>query len=68
MLLLGLLPTAVVLLGIILWLASAMYSALRTANEHDMEVQAAVVAAEIERGNTRAVLIAQVMAVAQQNG
>ncbi|TFH20867.1 MAG: hypothetical protein E4H03_11520, partial [Myxococcales bacterium] len=68
MLLFGVLPTVVVLLGLIVWLASAMYSALRTANEHDMQLLADGVAAEIERGNTRAVLVAEVMAFAQQNG
>ncbi|MEE8311661.1 MAG: response regulator [Candidatus Binatia bacterium] len=68
MLLFGVLPTVVVLLGLIVWLAGAMYSALRIANEHDMQLLADGVAAEIERGNTRAVLIAEVMAFAQQNG
>ncbi|MGI9592118.1 MAG: response regulator [Myxococcota bacterium] len=68
MLLLGVLPTAVVLAGIIVWLALAMYSALRSENEHGMRILADRVAAEIERGNTRAVLVAQVMAAAQTNG
>ncbi len=68
MLLLGVLPTAVILVGIILWLATAMYSALRAENEHGMQILADRVAAEIERGNTRAVLVAQVMAAAQTNG
>ena len=34
MLLFGLLPTAIILVGIIVWLALAMYSALRAENEH----------------------------------
>ena len=68
MLLFGVLPTVAVLLGLIVWLASAMYSALRVENEQAMALLADSVAAEIERGNTRAVLMAEVMAFAQQNG
>jgi signal transduction histidine kinase/DNA-binding response OmpR family regulator len=68
MLLLGVLPTALVLLGIIVWLTSAIVGELRADNEHDMRILADRVAAEIERGNTRAVLIAEVMAEAQMNG
>jgi signal transduction histidine kinase/CheY-like chemotaxis protein len=68
MLLIGVLPTALILLGIIVWLALAMYGALRAENERGMQILADRVAAEIERGNTRAVLVAQVMAAAQVNG
>ncbi len=68
MLVLGILPTALVLLGIIGLLASSMFDALRAQNEHAMQILVDRVAAEIERGNTRAVLMAQVMAAAQTNG
>jgi signal transduction histidine kinase/CheY-like chemotaxis protein len=68
MLLFGVLPTAVILLGINAWLASTMVSELRAENEHDMQMLAERVATEIDRGNTRAVLVAQVMAFAQANG
>lgn len=49
MLLLGVPPTAALLLDIIPWLAGAMYSALRIGSEHGMQVLADRVAAEIER-------------------
>ncbi len=68
MLLLGVLPSAVILAGILLWFAVSMVGELREENEHDMQILADRVAAEIERGNTRAVLMAQVMAQAQENG
>ena len=68
MLLLGLLPTAVILAAITVWLALAMFSALRAENEDAMQILADGGATEIERGNTRAVLAAQVMATAQVNG
>ena len=50
MLLLGLLPTAVILAAIIVWLALAMFSALRADNEDAMQILADGVATEIERG------------------
>ena len=68
MLLFGVFPTAAILLGIILWLADTMVSELRIENEHEMQLLADLVATEIDRGNTRAVLVAQVMAFAQSNG
>ena len=68
MLLLAVLPTAVVLLGIILYASIVMYQALREENERSMQILADRVAVEIERGNTRAVLAAQVMAIAQEKG
>ncbi len=68
MLLLAVLPTATVLLGIIFYVSLVMYQALREENERAMQILADRVAAEIERGNTRAVLAAQVMAIAQENG
>ena len=68
MLLFGVLPTAAILVGIIVWLVLSLAGELRAANQNDMRMLATRVAAEIERGNTRAVLVAQVMAHAQQNG
>jgi hypothetical protein len=68
MLLFGVFPTALILLGINAWLANTMVNELRSENEHDMQMLAERVAAEIDRGNTRAVLVAQVMAFAQSNG
>ena len=62
MLLVGVLPAVVVLLAFIVWLADTMYTALRAENERQMQILADGVATEIERGNTRAVLAAQVMA------
>jgi signal transduction histidine kinase/DNA-binding response OmpR family regulator len=68
MLVFGVLPTALILLGINAWLASTMISELRSENEHEMQLLADGVATEIDHGNTRAVLVAQVMAFAQSNG
>jgi hypothetical protein len=50
MLLFGVFPTAAILLGIIAWLAASMLRELRAENEHDMQILADRVAAEIERG------------------
>jgi len=68
MLLLGVLPTAAILVALIAYVAITMSKALRAENESAMQILADRVAAEIERGNTRAVLAAEVMAAAQQNG
>ena len=68
MLLFGVLPTAAILLGLIVYVAVTMYGALRTQNEEAMRTLADRVAGEIERGNTRAVMAVQVMAYAQENG
>jgi len=68
MLVVGVLPTAAILLGIIFFTANEMAETLRAENERNMKILADRVAAEIERGNTRAVLAVEVMAGAQQNG
>ncbi len=68
MLIFGVLPTAAILLGLIVYVAVTMYGALRAQNEEAMRTLADRVAGEIERGNTRAVLAVQVMAYAQENG
>jgi signal transduction histidine kinase/DNA-binding response OmpR family regulator len=68
MLLLGVFPAVFVLLGILFYVIAGMYSALRGENEREMQILADLVALEIDRGNTRAVLAVEVMAFAQQNG
>ena len=68
MLVVGVVPTAAILLGIIFYTANEMAEALRAENERNMTILADRVAAEIERGNTRAVLAVEVMASAQENG
>jgi len=68
MLLFGVFPAVFVLLGILLYVIAGMYSALRGENEREMQIIADLVALEIDRGNTRAVLAVEVMALAQQNG
>jgi signal transduction histidine kinase/DNA-binding response OmpR family regulator len=68
MLILGVLPSVSILLGILFYVIAGMYDSLRSLNEHEMRVLADRVAAEIDQGNTSAVLAAQVMAIAQQEG
>jgi PAS domain S-box-containing protein len=68
MLLLGVLPTGLILAGVVLWTAWRMSGELNALSEEKIRVLAERAAAEIERGNTRAVLAAQVMAEAQMNG
>ena len=68
MLLFGVLPTLLLLIGFLTWMTTVAYRDLLSANEQQMVVLAEAVAAEIERGNTRAVMAAQVMALAQEGG
>ena len=68
MLVLGVLPSVGILLGILFYVIAGMYESLRALNEHEMRVVADGVATEIDRGNTRAVLAVEVMALAQENG
>ena len=68
MLLFGVLPTLLLLIGFLTWMTTVVYRDLLSANEQQMVVLAEAVAAEIERGNTRAVMAAQVMALAQEGG
>jgi len=68
MLLFGILPMLLLLVTFILWTTNVAYRDLLRANEQQMAVLAEVVAAEVERGNSRAVLAAEVMALAQQSG
>ena len=68
MLLFGILPTGALLTAVVLLTTMRMSDHLRTENEGSLRLLADRVAAEIERGNTRAVLAAQVMAEAQVHG
>ena len=68
LLLFGVLPTVIVLSGVIIHAAQDLYHLARTGNEQLLRSVADEVAKEVERGNTRAVLAAQVMAMAQTSG
>jgi len=68
MLLFGILPTGVLLTAVVLLTAMRMSDHLRSESEDSIRLLADRVSAEIERGNTRAVLAAQVMAEAQVHG
>jgi signal transduction histidine kinase/DNA-binding NarL/FixJ family response regulator len=68
MLLLGVAPTVLILLVIILFSASQNYSSALIANENQLRSIAGTISREIERGNTRAVVAAKTMALAQENG
>jgi len=68
MILLGVVPTVLILLFIILFSTSKNYSSALVANENQLKSIAAIVSKEIERGNTRAVVAAKTMAHAQENG
>ena len=68
MLLLGVVPSASILLGILVYVIAGMYGSLRSLNENNMRVLADGVATDIDIGNTRAILAVKVMALAQQEG
>ncbi len=68
MLLFGIIPTGVLLTAVVLFITARMSTELHLEREETLRVLAARVATEIERGNTRAVLAAEVMATAQVNG
>lgn len=68
MLLLGVVPSASILLGILIYVIAGMYGSLRSLNEKNMRVLADGVATDIDIGNTRAILAVKVMALAQQEG
>ena len=68
MLLLGVVPSASILLGILIYVIAGMYGSLRLVNEKNMRVLADGVATDINIGNTRAILAVKVMALAQQEG
>ena len=68
MLLLGVAPTVLILLVIILFSTTQNYSSALIANENQLRSIAGTISREIERGNTRAVVAAKTMALAQENG
>ena len=68
MLLLGVAPTVLILLVIILFSTSQNYSSALIANENQLKSIAGTISREIERSNARAVVAAKTMAIAQQNG
>ena len=68
MLLFGIIPTGALLTAVVLFITARMSTELHLEREETLRVLAARVATEIERGNTRAVLAAEVMATAQVNG
>ncbi|MDB4409668.1 response regulator [Gammaproteobacteria bacterium] len=67
-LLFGVLPTIVLLGAIVIYNAINMYSRARADNEQHLQLLTVELAEEIERTNNRAVIAAQVMALAQQSG
>ncbi|MHC4992595.1 MAG: cache domain-containing protein, partial [Planctomycetota bacterium] len=68
MLLFGIIPTGLVLSAVAIITAVQMAGELRATREETLRVLADRVATEIERGNTRAVLAAELMAEAQVQG
>ena len=64
----GVLPTILLLVGIVSYEASTQYSLARSYNESLLRSMAVEAAKEIERTNNRAVMAAQVMAMAQEHG
>ncbi len=68
MFLFGIVPTGLVLVGVVLVTAWQLSGDLHASSEETLGVLAERVATEIERGNTRAVLMAEIMAEAQARG
>jgi len=68
LLLFGVLPMVIVLIGVGIHTALGMYQLARQDNEKIIRNIAVRVAGEIEIANTRAVMAAQIMALSQQNG
>src|SRR5262245_31945050 len=68
MLLFGIVPAGVLLTVLIILIVLHMSEQTRRDRETTLRLMADRVAAEIERGNTRAVLAAKVMSYAQMNG
>ena len=67
MLLFGVVPTGVILTAMVLVSTVTMFQSVRRQSEDALKKLTNEVAAEIERGNSRAVLAAQVMAWSQVN-
>src|SRR5215475_7964315 len=68
MLLFGIVPAGLILTALVLAVALRMFASTRSDGEARLRLMADRVASEVERGNTRAVLAAKVMAFAQMNG
>ncbi|MCU7958691.1 MAG: HAMP domain-containing protein [gamma proteobacterium symbiont of Bathyaustriella thionipta] len=68
LLLFGVLPMVIVLIGVGIHTALGMYQLARKDNEKIIRNIAVRVAGEVELANTRAVMAAQIMALSQQNG
>lgn len=68
MLVFAVLPTVIILSGVIAYTALNMFTTVRREVENSLKNLAAQVAAEAERGNTRATLAAQMMVLAQESG
>ncbi len=64
----GVIPAGAILTAIVLFTTWTMFRSVRHHSETSLKKLTSEVAAEIERGNTRAVLTAQVMAWAQVSG
>jgi two-component system sensor histidine kinase/response regulator len=68
MLLFGIVPAGLILTTLVIVIALRMFASTRSASEAALRLMADRVAAEIERGNTRAVLASKVMVFAQMDG
>jgi signal transduction histidine kinase/CheY-like chemotaxis protein/HPt (histidine-containing phosphotransfer) domain-containing protein len=68
MLLFGIVPAGLLLTALVAVVALRMFASTRSDSEARLRLMADRVASEVERGNTRAVLAAKVMAFAQMNG
>jgi signal transduction histidine kinase/CheY-like chemotaxis protein len=68
MLLFGIVPVGLILTTLVIVTALRMFASARSASEAALRLIADRVAAEIERGNTRAVLASKMMVLAQMEG
>ena len=68
MLLFGIVPAGLILTTLVIVTALRMFASARSASEAALRLMADRVAAEIERGNTRAVLASKMLAFAQMDG
>jgi len=68
MLIFGIIPTGLLMSGMVIFTAKDISADLRAEREHTLTVLAERVAAEVDRENMQAVLTARIMANAQVNG
>src|SRR5262245_915816 len=68
MLLFGIVPAGLILTTLVVVVALRMFASTRSDSEARLRLMADRVASEVERGNTRAVLAAKIMAFAQMDG